>query len=174
MRRPLLLLAFLALGACGADPGGDPAGSAPGASALAADAIEVTTLAAQGTAALAVVAPAPLAEGGARADRPPPARPGNVPAAAAPSLAVPADQPAPVPRSDRQIACEKQGGSYVAVKSMFACVRVPRDAGKRCTSAAECSGECLARSGTCAPYDPLLGCNEVLDTLGRRVTLCLG
>ncbi len=155
MRRPLLLLAFLALGACRLGLGAEPETPGPAAAGLATAEIAVTPLDAPASAA-----PAPEA---ARAAQPAPARP-EAAAASAPA----------VPKSAGQIACEKKGGSYVAVKSLYTCVRVPRDAGKACTSGAECSGECLARSKTCAPYDPLVGCNDILDDFGRRMTLCLG
>ncbi|SNX68982.1 hypothetical protein SAMN05878503_102422 [Cereibacter ovatus] len=157
MRRPLLLLAFLALGACRLGLGAEPETPGPAAAGLATAEIAVTPLDAPASAA-----PAPET---ARAAQPAPARP-EAASAAAPESAV--------PKSAGQIACEKKGGSYVAVKSLYTCVRVPRDAGKACISGAECSGECLARSKTCAPYDPLVGCNDILDDFGRRMTLCLG
>lgn len=53
------------------------------------------------------------------------------------------------------------------------CVNPTRDAGKACRRGSDCEGLCLARSFTCAPYDPLFGCNEILQDDGSRVTYCL-
>ena len=53
------------------------------------------------------------------------------------------------------------------------CIQPTRDGGKRCTRESQCDGVCLARSGTCAPVKPLLGCNEVLQDNGVRATLCI-
>ncbi|EKX56222.1 hypothetical protein D516_2995 [Rhodobacter sp. AKP1] len=152
MRRPLLLLALLALGACrlGADEGGPPALDPQ---PLAAPPVEMTTL----------TDPAPAA-GPAAAVAPSP-NPGSAPKTTA--------EAPPVVVSPSQRACEKAGGSYVAVKALFTCVKTPPDAGKRCARESDCSGRCLARSQTCAPLDPLLGCNDILDDEGRRITLCL-
>ncbi|MEL5877962.1 hypothetical protein [Cereibacter sphaeroides] len=147
MRRPLLLLALLALGACrlGADEGGPPALDPQ---PLAAPPVEVTTLTDPAPAAV------PLAPGL-----------GSAPETTA--------EPPPAVVSPSQLACEKAGGSYVAVKALFICVKTPPDAGRRCARESDCSGRCLARSQTCAPLDPLLGCNDILDDEGRRITLCL-
>ncbi|AZB63214.1 hypothetical protein EBL87_05545 [Cereibacter sphaeroides] len=147
MRRPLLLLALLALGACrlGADAGGPPALDPQ---SLAAPPVEVTTL----------TDPAPAAV-------PPAPGPESAPETTA--------EPPPAVVSPSQLACEKAGGSYVAVKALFTCVKTPPDAGRRCARESDCSGRCLARSQTCAPLDPLLGCNDILDDEGRRITLCL-
>ncbi|MBO4167966.1 hypothetical protein LV780_10660 [Cereibacter azotoformans] len=98
------------------------------------------------------------------------------PEAAAAVPAPPATSPteaAPVAKSPSQLACEASGGRYLRVKALFTCVKTPRDAGKRCTRESDCSGRCLARSQSCAPFDPLLGCNDILDDEGRRTTLCL-
>lgn len=73
------------------------------------------------------------------------------------------------------LVCLAQGNLWVRAgqTDLFACVRPTRDAGKACRKGTDCEGECLARSMTCAPYDPLLGCNEILQDNGARVTLCL-
>ncbi len=75
----------------------------------------------------------------------------------------------------QQARCEADGGiwSRAGAEGAFACFRRTPDAGKRCTSAGDCSGACLARSGTCAPLDPLIGCEEVLTASGARAMLCL-
>lgn len=73
------------------------------------------------------------------------------------------------------LACQGLGNLWVRAgqTDLFACVRPTRDAGKACDRGTDCEGECLARSMTCAPYDPLFGCNEILQDNGARVTLCL-
>jgi hypothetical protein len=73
------------------------------------------------------------------------------------------------------IACDRRGGVWSRIGSgeARACVRRTRDAGKQCDADRDCQGQCLARSGTCAPVDPLFGCNDVLQDDGRRMTLCL-
>ena len=74
-----------------------------------------------------------------------------------------------------RLACEKDGGRFAqgGLARTLVCYRTPRDAGKSCTKASDCSTQCLARSQTCAPIDPLLGCNEVLGNDGSRTTLCV-
>ncbi|NHB78513.1 hypothetical protein, partial [Rhodobacter calidifons] len=108
-----------------------------------------------------------------------PAGPAPVAAAADPAqAAAPAPEqavPAAPPKSEAQIACEKQGGSWYKIGKgeKRACVRRTKDAGKRCQRESQCDGVCLARSGTCSPYKPMYGCNEILQDNGARVTLCL-
>lgn len=72
-------------------------------------------------------------------------------------------------------ACERRGGNWALTpgKNAFACFLQTRDANKRCDSADDCSGLCLARSRTCAPVDPLFGCHEILTSEGVRQTLCV-
>lgn len=79
------------------------------------------------------------------------------------------------PKSEAQLACEKKGGKWFKIGegNKFACVRVTKDAGKRCERESQCDGVCLARSNTCSPFKPLYGCNEILQDNGARVTLCL-
>jgi hypothetical protein len=71
--------------------------------------------------------------------------------------------------------CEKGGGIYRSLGSSGAlfCQRVPKDAGRSCQRASDCESACLARSNTCAPFKPLVGCNEVLTASGLRVTECV-
>ncbi|MGB3148355.1 MAG: hypothetical protein WBA91_11455 [Paracoccaceae bacterium] len=71
--------------------------------------------------------------------------------------------------------CIAKGGNFQPLKntSAFLCVTTPKDAGKFCQSANDCESACLARSRTCAPVKPLLGCNEVLTESGLAVTQCL-
>ena len=86
----------------------------------------------------------------------------------------PVETPA-APKLDAQIACERKGGTWMAVakSKLRTCVKTTGDSGKECTQKSQCESECLARSGTCAPFKPLLGCNEVLQNNGARVTLCI-
>ncbi len=89
---------------------------------------------------------------------------------------VPAEDVAEVkPKSAGQLACEKKKGKWISVAntSLRTCVKVTRDSGKQCIRASQCESTCLARSGTCAPFKPLLGCNEILQNDGSRVTLCV-
>ncbi|MFA7434506.1 MAG: hypothetical protein WCZ72_12450 [Gemmobacter sp.] len=70
--------------------------------------------------------------------------------------------------------CERGGGSFTPGRAgLMACLHQTRDAGKQCRRAGDCEGECLARSGTCAPIRPLLGCQEVLTETGARLTQCI-
>jgi hypothetical protein len=88
----------------------------------------------------------------------------------------PAAAEAPAPRSEAQIACERRGGTWSRVipgSEARACVFRTRDNGRRCEAGTDCQGECLARSGTCAPVTPLFGCHEILDDTGRRMTQCI-
>ncbi|MGL4321993.1 MAG: hypothetical protein ACRCS3_14135 [Paracoccaceae bacterium] len=73
------------------------------------------------------------------------------------------------------IACTRRGGVWSKIGGGEArtCLKRTRDGGKRCDADRDCQGVCLARSGTCAPVDPLFGCNEILQDDGRRMTLCL-
>lgn len=73
----------------------------------------------------------------------------------------------------QQMQCEKDGGQWARESGAFSCVRPTKDAGKACRSGADCQGACLARSMTCAPVRPLLGCNEVLSGTGMRVNECI-
>lgn len=78
-------------------------------------------------------------------------------------------------KSPSQIACEKDRGTWARAGAGggMACVYQTRDGGKGCDSKDDCQGECLARSRTCSPIQPLFGCNAVLLDTGAEVTLCL-
>ncbi|NYS24216.1 hypothetical protein HUK65_04355 [Rhodobacteraceae bacterium 2376] len=70
--------------------------------------------------------------------------------------------------------CAAEGGRLVPVGgARLSCLRDTRDAGRQCRARGDCEGECLARSGTCAPVRPLFGCHEVLNARGARVTECM-
>ena len=79
------------------------------------------------------------------------------------------------PKSEMQLVCEKKGGKWARIGKgdKRACVHQTKDSGKRCERESQCDGVCLARSGTCSPFKPLYGCNEILQDNGARVTLCL-
>lgn len=79
------------------------------------------------------------------------------------------------PKSEQQLACEKKKGRWAKIGKgdVRACVYQTKDAGKRCEKESQCDSVCLARSGTCAPFKPMYGCNEILQDNGARVTLCL-
>ncbi len=111
-----------------------------------------------------------------------------LPQAAAPEAAAeakvtaePAPQPEPLPveqaapKPEQQVLCEKRGGTWTDVGSgiLRICVFETRDDGKQCDRESDCEGVCLARSRTCSPVKPLLGCNEILQDNGGRVTLCI-
>ena len=71
--------------------------------------------------------------------------------------------------------CEKSGGAFGSGGEGhgLVCHRTPPDAGKSCARQSDCTTECLARSRTCAPVDPLFGCNDVLNDDGATVSLCI-
>ncbi len=191
----LLTLSGLASGCQLAAPGTGSADVTP--NAVAGGAIEVTALdaapAAPADPALAAGAmtsaasqeappapgpqatenqPAPLPDSGAEAEA-------AVAAAGAEEAVVEgaaAAQPAPpkAPKSAAQIACERKRGSWATTGAgLNTCVRPTRDGDKSCTRESQCEGLCLARSGTCSPVVPLLGCNEILQDNGVRATLCI-
>lgn len=92
-----------------------------------------------------------------------------------------ADAPDPLPpvgeariALDRAV-CEKGGGSFKQMdgSGVWVCMKTPRDAGQACRTGADCESACLARSMTCAPFKPLLGCHEVITSSGLRVTECV-
>ena len=144
--------------------------------AVTGEAIEVTAL--DGAAPEEGAAPPPAAEDTAKPQSAPPPAPVEEPVAEV--VAEPAPQPdlaEVVPeeaKSDRQIACEKKKGQWVKAEgAAYTCIFTTGDAGKSCTRGSQCEGECLARSGTCSPIKPLLGCNEILQDDGARVTMCI-
>lgn len=70
--------------------------------------------------------------------------------------------------------CTRTGGQMVkaGIAGAMTCIRDMPDAGKQCRRAGDCQGDCLARSGTCAPVTPLFGCHEILMDQGQRAVLC--
>lgn len=90
-----------------------------------------------------------------------------------------AGQEAPLPPVGEQrmaleaAACAERGGRWMGSAAARSCVMPMKDAGKACRTGADCEGECLARSLTCAPLRPLLGCNEIVLASGLRVNECV-
>lgn len=103
------------------------------------------------------------------------------PVAAAPEP--PAPPPLPVPttvfgraaQAEQAAQCTRRGGTLArrGAGDALACFITPGDAGRACSRDSDCAGACLARSRTCSPLIPLLGCHEVLLDNGARVTQCL-
>jgi hypothetical protein len=128
--------------------------------------------------------PVPPPEAGAAGSETAAAQAAPVAGAAEPAPLAEVAEPAPTPdltevpvtlKSERQLACEKKKGRWgkVGKGEGRACVFQTKDSGKRCERESQCDSVCLARSGTCAPFKPMYGCNEILQDNGARVTLCL-
>lgn len=150
--------------------------------AVAGDVIEVTALdALPGEAPVPAATDAKPAGAGTAAPQATPAgAEGEATVGPEAAAAGPAPKPdlaaTPVtPKSEKQLACEKKKGTWAKIGKgdARACIYQTKDAGKRCERENQCDGVCLARSGTCAPFKPLYGCNEILQDNGARVTLCL-
>lgn len=172
-----LSLAALVAGCQLALPGGkasDPQDVT--ANAITGDAIETVALDTPPAAATPSPSELPAAEGTPAAAQPSPVPPEAAEATPAPTPDLAAEDAVPAtPKSERQKACEKKGGTWAGTGKgdLRICVFPTKDAGKQCTRESQCDGVCLARSGTCAPVKPLLGCNEILQDNGARVTLCI-
>lgn len=172
--RLILALTLSLLAACQLSLPGrkDAATAAPPASA---GSITTTTLDAPAAPAPPAAQPA-AADPGTDTASTPPAPPGAKGTDAL-SEAEPPPPPAASapPKSAGQIACEKDRGTWARAGEGggMACIRQTRDGGKRCDSKSDCQGECLARSRSCAPIQPLFGCNDVLMDNGAAVTLCI-
>lgn len=79
----------------------------------------------------------------------------------------------PLPHQTLATDCARAGGSVMPLAGgLLACLRETKDSGKACTRGSDCEGQCLARSGTCAPAEPMFGCNDILTDSGQRMTLC--
>ncbi|OCX64563.1 hypothetical protein BFP70_11045 [Thioclava sp. SK-1] len=72
-----------------------------------------------------------------------------------------------------QAQCLTNGGQWTSTGLGSLCVMRTGDSGKSCQASTQCDGACLARSGTCSPVKPLLGCNDVLTSSGLRVNECV-
>lgn len=178
MRRLLILSIVVALGGCQlALPGGAARetigqdGNLLADNPITGDAITVTSLDAPEAARVTTDAPA-LVPPDAPALVPP-----EAPAVAEPPPPPPPEAPAPpvVAKSPAHQLCEKKGGRWSMAGSAKAsfCQTPTKDAGKSCRKETDCNGYCLAKSGTCAPYTPLFGCNDILTAEGRMITQCI-
>ena len=88
---------------------------------------------------------------------------------------VAASTPPEAPLPPEALACQKSRGSWLPAGrgGAMVCTHFTADAGKSCRKASDCEGYCLARSNTCAPITPMLGCTEILQADGAKVTLCI-
>jgi hypothetical protein len=96
--------------------------------------------------------------------------------AAARAAETPAAPPPPeAVKSPSQIACEKTGGRFAKAgnSTTFVCARETCVGGKSCRRETDCEGLCLARSRSCSPITPVLGCQESLTQDGLKVTECV-
>lgn len=71
--------------------------------------------------------------------------------------------------------CERGGGIWGrgGAGGGFVCFQRTRDANQSCTRESDCQSFCLARSRTCAPLVPFLGCHDVLTDNGTRAMVCV-
>jgi hypothetical protein len=72
-------------------------------------------------------------------------------------------------------ACTAAGGQFGkgGASDVYICYQRTKDANQSCSAGTDCQGLCLARSQSCAPVTPLLGCQDILTDSGTRATLCL-
>lgn len=69
--------------------------------------------------------------------------------------------------------CTRRGGTFTRTPAgLFVCVQPTRDANRACDGPGQCEAGCLARSRTCAPVTPLLGCYEQITARGVA-TVCV-
>ncbi|MEO8530156.1 MAG: hypothetical protein ABI459_02955 [Deltaproteobacteria bacterium] len=70
--------------------------------------------------------------------------------------------------------CTRTGGiwSTLSETQVNLCVQPTGQGAQSCQTRSDCKGECFAKSKTCAPYKPLIGCNEVIGANGATQTLC--
>lgn len=92
-----------------------------------------------------------------------------------PDAVTAAPPPPPAPKTPAHLACEKRGGRWSQAGASGAnyCQTITKDSGKACTKSTECQGYCLAKSNTCAPATPLLGCHDILTEDGKFLTQCI-
>lgn len=179
--RLLPLITLLILAACTlAVPGIAAKPNVRADNPITAGAITVTTLDTASPAQNGVPRPKPKpTKPGQKPDAavsppgPPPAKPGLTPDEVPPIATAPAAPPRVISEAER--VCVKQGGQWskVGKSNGETCVKLTKDSGKQCDAESDCEGYCLARSGTCAPFTPMFGCNDILQDNGVRVTLCI-
>lgn len=89
------------------------------------------------------------------------------------------ETPTPAPEkpdanATARAACVAKGGNYTRTKAgAFVCVTRTGDNGRVCTASSQCEGACLARSGTCSPVTPLIGCHDIVTDGGGMATVCI-
>ena len=88
-------------------------------------------------------------------------------------VAAPAPPAPPLP--PEALACLKKAGKWLPASrgTAMVCTHFTTDSGKSCRKASDCEAACLARSNTCAPFTPMLGCTEILQDNGAKVTECI-
>lgn len=76
---------------------------------------------------------------------------------------------------NQRAACAERGGRFAGggLSGRYVCYETTPDANASCSSASDCEAGCLARSRTCAPVKPLLGCNEFIGASGLVENVCL-
>ena len=69
--------------------------------------------------------------------------------------------------------CEEQGGRYLLEHPhvSYECVLPFADAGKSCTRASDCRGQCMAETKTCSARNQLFGTWQELDDQGNVITV---
>ena len=77
--------------------------------------------------------------------------------------------------ADQRAECENAGGRWGtrAGGVLFTCYLNTSDANQQCRASSDCESLCLARSRTCAPTQPFLGCHEILTNSGQTATQCI-
>ena len=90
-----------------------------------------------------------------------------------PEEVTPAEPEKPDANAAARAKCVAGGGNFTKASGGFICVNRTRDANKSCTSSNQCQGACLARSGTCSPVVPLVGCHDIITNNGGMATLCV-
>lgn len=76
---------------------------------------------------------------------------------------------------ETEAACVDAGGRWErgGLAGRLLCVLPTPDAGKACTTAEDCTGFCLAQTGTCSTESPMFGCFAIVDLDGAAVTICI-
>ncbi len=74
-----------------------------------------------------------------------------------------------------EAACREAGGRWAAggMRHRHLCFLPTPDAGKSCTAAGDCTGVCLAETGTCSAETPRFGCFAIFASDGARRTICV-
>lgn len=75
----------------------------------------------------------------------------------------------------QRASCLEREGRFGegTAEGTFLCYLNTKDAEKSCSKSTDCDGECLARSRTCSPIKPILGCQDILSSSGKTSRLCV-